>query len=168
MPLRRRARNRPQARKNTRRKTRRTAPPKKKVVKAWRPTKEVSVMAWVEDAFGHVLMVKQARGKKLWTLPGGKTKPRESLLSALKREIYEETGLNMSTAAPVDIYDRPKKSGVTILFRVLLKRSPLRPHRSREISTLAFRKEIPANSTPSAHYFWDRAQESFEPLSLLR
>jgi ADP-ribose pyrophosphatase YjhB (NUDIX family) len=37
-----------------------------------RPTKEVSVTARIEDAGQNVLMVRQAAGLKLWTLPGGK------------------------------------------------------------------------------------------------
>jgi hypothetical protein len=37
-----------------------------------RPTKEVSVTARIEDAGQNVLMVRQAAGLKLWTLPAGK------------------------------------------------------------------------------------------------
>jgi ADP-ribose pyrophosphatase YjhB (NUDIX family) len=36
-----------------------------------RPTKEVSVMAWIEDSHQKILLVRQAAGLKLWTLPGG-------------------------------------------------------------------------------------------------
>jgi ADP-ribose pyrophosphatase YjhB (NUDIX family) len=38
------------------------------------PTKEVSVMAWIEDPSNGVLLVRQAAGFKFWTLPGGKVK----------------------------------------------------------------------------------------------
>lgn len=55
-----------------------------------RPTKEVSVMAWIEDLDQNVLLVRQAAGLKLWTLPGCKVKRGESLLKALKREVYED------------------------------------------------------------------------------
>jgi ADP-ribose pyrophosphatase YjhB (NUDIX family) len=58
-----------------------------------RPTKEVSVMAWIEDAEQRFLLVRQALGLRLWTLPGGKVKRGESLVKALRRELYEETGL---------------------------------------------------------------------------
>ena len=57
-----------------------------------RPTKEVSVMAWIEYLANRVLLVRQAAGFKLWTLPGGKVKRGESLVKALKREVREETG----------------------------------------------------------------------------
>jgi ADP-ribose pyrophosphatase YjhB (NUDIX family) len=47
-------------------------------------------MAWIENDQGAVLFVRQALGRKLWTLPGGKVKRSESLKSALKREVREE------------------------------------------------------------------------------
>ena len=43
------------------------------------PKKEVSVMAWIEDDKGSVLLVRQVVGQRLWTLPGGKVKRNESL-----------------------------------------------------------------------------------------
>src|SRR6202030_2847377 len=66
--------------------------PRPKITRA-RPTKEVSVMAWIEDAEQKVLLVRQAVGLRLWTLPGGEVKRGESLVKALRRELYEETGL---------------------------------------------------------------------------
>lgn len=128
--------------------------------------KDISVMAWIEDAFGHVLMVKQTRGKRSWSFPGGKVGTLEPLAIALRREIKEETGLTVEIAAPVDLYDRPNKSSVAILFRVLLKKG--RPLvRTSEIEKIQFKRVLPANSTPSARYFWQRAQRSFNPISIL-
>jgi ADP-ribose pyrophosphatase YjhB (NUDIX family) len=57
-----------------------------------RPTKEVSVMAWIEDLANGVLLVRQVAGLKLWTLSGGKVKRSESLVRALKREVAKKLG----------------------------------------------------------------------------
>src|SRR6476619_5735957 len=72
-------------------------------------SREVSVMAWIEDACGNLLMVRQAQGKRLWTLPGGKAKASEKLEAALKRELMEELGERIRSATPVAFFDRPRK-----------------------------------------------------------
>jgi len=56
--------------------------PKKKSPR-FNPKKEVSVMAWIENDQGSILLVRQSAGQKLWTLPGGKVKRNESLERAL-------------------------------------------------------------------------------------
>lgn len=131
-----------------------------------RAGKDVSVLAWIEDAFGQVLMVKQTRGKRSWSFPGGKVGSMESLTDALRREIKEETGLTVEIAAPVDLYDRHTKANIAILFRVLLKKGRPKPAQG-EIERIEFKRSLPQNATPSARYFWHRAQSSFNPLSTL-
>ena len=131
-------------------------------------TKAVSVMAWIEDPFGSVLLVKQARGKKLWSFPGGKVKPKESLLGALHRELREELGLSIDVATPLDIYDRAPKAAIAVLYRVILKPQQVWRPRRGEIDEFAFRHKPPINGTPSLRYFWKRAQVSFDPLSFFR
>jgi 8-oxo-dGTP diphosphatase len=69
-------------------------------------------MAWIEDAQQKVLLVRQAVGLRLWTLPGGKVKLGESLVKALRRELYEETGLH----ALLGVLDRRDKDAITLLF----------------------------------------------------
>ncbi len=125
-------------------------------------------MAWIEDPYGQTLMVKQAYGKKLWALPGGKVKRNESLLGALRREILEETGYRVTHAYPIDFFDRPAKGNFAVLSRVLLRRNgPRRRRRPAELSGLAFQSKLPGKSTPSAKFFWKRALASFEPLSVI-
>jgi ADP-ribose pyrophosphatase YjhB (NUDIX family) len=72
------------------------------------PKKEISVMAWIENGQGAVLLVRQTAGYKLWTLPGGKVKTNKSLESALKREVREETGQSVKAAEYLQMYDRPE------------------------------------------------------------
>jgi len=128
----------------------------KKKRASFNPKKEVSVMAWIEDDRGAVLLVRQAVGQKLWTLPGGKVKRNESLERALKREVREETGLGVRAANYFQMYDRPKRGAITILFRVSVQRHAVRMHfPAEEIADIGFFDRLPTNATPSAKFFWE-------------
>ena len=83
-------------------------------------------MAWIEDAEQRVLLVRQAVGLKLWTLPGGKVKRGESLVKALKRELYEETGLHAQIGSLLGVLDRRDKDAITLLFAAVPKKSSIR------------------------------------------
>ena len=112
-------------------------------------------MAWIENDQGSLLFVRQAAGLKLWALPGGKVRRNESLESALKREVREETGLTVKAAVYLQIYDRPKRGAIAILFRVLVQRQAVRMHfAGEEIADIGFFDRLPRNVTPSAKYFW--------------
>ncbi len=117
--------------------------------------KEVSVLAWIQDAFGNVLLVQQTAGKQLWSLPGGKVKAPEALEKALRRELREEIGLAVKSVENIDIFDRPKKSALAILYRVALRQGRLQIH-DQEILQAAFCAVLPPRATPSARYFWRR------------
>jgi ADP-ribose pyrophosphatase YjhB (NUDIX family) len=133
----------------------------KRVRGVFNPKKEVSVMAWIEDDQGSVLFVRQAIGRRLWTLPGGKVKRNESLKSALKREVREETGLATATLHYQQMYDRPKRGAITILFLVTVKRHSVRLHLpTQEIADLGFFDRLPAAATPSARFFWNSELQS--------
>lgn len=127
--------------------------------------KRISVMAWIEDAFGGVILVRQSKGSRQWTLPGGKVKTGEALINALRREIREEIGAEVATAAPLDMLDRPRSGSLTILYRVLLKPGPLTPGEP-EIDKIGIRRKLPQGSSETAAYFWRRAQQCFEPFAM--
>jgi ADP-ribose pyrophosphatase YjhB (NUDIX family) len=127
----------------------------KRLIRSFNPKKEVSVMAWIQDDQGSVLLVRQALGRKLWTLPGGKVKRNESLKAALAREVREETGLITAAVSYRQIYDRPKRGTITVLFQVIIKRDSARMrYPTREIVDLSFFDRLPVASTPSAKFFW--------------
>jgi|HubBroStandDraft_2_1064218.scaffolds.fasta_scaffold180763_2 ADP-ribose pyrophosphatase YjhB (NUDIX family) len=131
----------------------------KRATRPFNPKKEVSVMAWIENDQGAVLFVRQALGRKLWTLPGGKVKRSESLKSALKREVREETGLVVTIVRYQQMYDRPKRGTITVLFRVSVQRDSARPHfPTQEIADLGFFDRLPTPATPSARFFWNAEQ----------
>ena len=66
-----------------------------------------AVVAIVKNDAGHVLLTKRAippyRGK--WVMPGGKIDMGEPITAALKREVFEEVGLDVHVEGLVDIYE---------------------------------------------------------------
>ncbi|WP_328464029.1 NUDIX hydrolase [Actinoplanes sp. NBC_00393] len=69
---------------------------------------------------GRVLMVhersRRSGGGEWWTLPGGGLRPGETAEEALRREVFEETGLVVSDAQYV--LEMPYPSGMTSVFAV--------------------------------------------------
>lgn len=123
-------------------------------------TRQVSVMAWIENECGEVLMVRQERGNRAWTLPGGKTRINEELQVALERELREEIGAITRAARLASIYDRARKRILTILFHVqIAPRKELAPQKKGEIAAIAFKSMLPRNSSPSAKYFWKQRRQ---------
>jgi len=110
-------------------------------------------MGWIEDPHGAVLLVKQKRGQKLWTLPGGKVLATETVENGLLREIFEETGAKVVFSAQIAMFDRPEKRNLTFLYRAQLSNDTLKPQ-AREIAAIEYRTVLPADSSPSLQYFW--------------
>ena len=62
------------------------------------------VNALVRDDEGRILIVGNCYDRQsdlIWGLPGGGVEPGEDLISALKRELYEETGLQAEVIGPL-------------------------------------------------------------------
>ena len=128
--------------------------PRPKITRT-RPTKEVSVMAWIEDAEQKVLLVRQAVGLRLWTLPGGKVKRGESLVKALRRELYEETGLRAQIGSLLGVLDRRDKDAITLLFVAVPNKNSIKvKQNNKEIKSADYQASLPKKASPSAKYFW--------------
>jgi len=65
----------------------------------------VTVGALVFDPAGRVLLVRTRKWSNLWGIPGGKVKGGETCLEALRREIKEETNLDIDTVEFVLVQD---------------------------------------------------------------
>lgn len=116
-------------------------------------------MVWIENQFGEVLLLKQKAGNKLWTLPGGKVRPHESLEKALRREVLEETGLKIDALTFRLYFDRSAKGAISFLFGARIKgRSDTVKPRTGEIETATFSAVLPRSATPSLLYFWQQVR----------
>jgi 8-oxo-dGTP pyrophosphatase MutT (NUDIX family) len=65
-----------------------------------------SVSAVVLDRRGRVLLQQRSDGGQ-WGLPGGSVEVGESVTEAVKREVFEETGLRVSVRRLVGVYSQP-------------------------------------------------------------
>jgi 8-oxo-dGTP diphosphatase len=117
-------------------------------------------MAWIEDSDRSVLLVRQSAGLKLWTLPGGKVKRGESLVKALKREVYEETGLRVQIGSLLGVLDRGDKDAITLLFAALFGDQPIKVKQKGEIDKKSFLAALPKKASPSVQYFWSARRGS--------
>ena len=115
------------------------------------------MLAWIPDALGRVMLIQQTTGRRLWSLPGGKVRTTEPIRRALLRELKEEIGVSVSSARIIDVFDRPRKGAVSILFQVSLASAKVKLA-EKEIRDYAFARKLPASATPSARYFWKRQQ----------
>lgn len=68
---------------------------------------KTAVVAVVRDGEGRVLLTKRAIPPYLgkWVMPGGKIDRGELITAALKREVFEEVGLDIHIEGLVDIYE---------------------------------------------------------------
>jgi phosphoglycolate phosphatase-like HAD superfamily hydrolase/ADP-ribose pyrophosphatase YjhB (NUDIX family) len=64
-----------------------------------------TVGALIADRAGNVLMVRTRKWSNLWGIPGGKIKWGESTLAALRREVREETNLEIDNVQFVFVQD---------------------------------------------------------------
>jgi len=67
------------------------------------------VRAIIQDEQGRILLVRR-KDNGLWGMPAGHMELNESVFDCLKREVKEETGLNVISATPIAIYSEPRFS----------------------------------------------------------
>jgi len=94
-------------------------------------------------------------GQATLVAPGGKAHSAEALKQALRRELKEEIGLTVVSAKVIDLFDRPQRSGLAVLFQTKLRKGELKL-RAKEIKNAAFVDKLPSKATPSVSYFWKR------------
>ncbi len=66
-----------------------------------------SARAIIQDQQGRVLFVRRS-DNAAWVMPAGSLELGESIMDCLKREVHEETGLEVIGATPIAIYSEPR------------------------------------------------------------
>ncbi len=90
------------------------------------------------DEQGRVLLAQRPPGKHLaggWEFPGGKLEPGEQRFDGLKRELYEELGIEVHSGEPLICYDHQYPDRLITLDLWLVTRYSGVPY-SREGQTL--------------------------------
>ena len=93
-----------------------------------------TVGALIFNGAGEVLMIRTHKWSNLWGIPGGKIKWGETSEAALRREIKEETGLNVTDIEFVLVQDCIHSEGILPrrAFRPAELHLPLRRQAARE------------------------------------
>jgi 8-oxo-dGTP diphosphatase len=78
-------------------------------------TFRIGVYAVIFDR-GRVLLAHR-RDIDWWNLPGGGREPDETVEEAMRREVREETGLDVLVERLIGVYSKPQKQEVVLTFR---------------------------------------------------
>ena len=77
----------------------------------------LGVFAAIFDVQGRVLCVRHNYGARDWGMPGGQIESGEDPLTAVEREIAEETGVIADINELVGVYSAPYRDDLVILFK---------------------------------------------------
>src|SRR5947209_16843705 len=106
----------------------------------------VAVSALIFDV-GRILLAHR-RDIDWWNLPGGGMEVGETVDEAVRREVYEETGLEVEVEQLVGVYSKPQKQEVVLTFRCHVTGGiPTQTAESRECRYFA-PSDLPASTLP--------------------
>ena len=89
----------------------------------------LGVFAAIIDKEGRILCVRMNYATHAWTTPGGRVELGESPLDALKREVLEESGLDVVPEELVGVYSKPYKNDIVLFFRArVVAQNPWQPN----------------------------------------
>jgi len=109
----------------------------------------VSVEALIVTDDGLLFLMRATEPVKgEWWLPGGRIHRGESLLDALRREVKEETSLNLSSCRLLNVYSRvlPERHDITIAYKCSVNQDKV--VLNEEHSEYAFFKKLPHHLHP--------------------
>jgi ADP-ribose pyrophosphatase YjhB (NUDIX family) len=91
------------------------------------PRHIVSVAGYVTNGAGETLLVRTAWRNDTWELPGGQVEENEPPHEALKREMWEETGIEVEPEGITGVYFNATRSILNLVFRARLLGGELTP-----------------------------------------
>src|SRR3984957_15102883 len=104
----------------------------------------LGVFAAITDEEGRILCVRMNYATRAWTTPGGRVELGESPLDALKREVLEESGLDVVVEELVGVYSKPYVDDIVLFFRArVVAHHPWQPN--EEIAQMGYfgRDDLP-------------------------
>ena len=90
------------------------------------PTHRVGAFAIVRDEDGRVLISRRV-DSGWYNLPGGGVEPHESAPEGLRREVREETGLEVEVGRLVGLYSKPQKHELVLTFEARVIGGSMQP-----------------------------------------
>lgn len=90
------------------------------------PTHRVGAFAVITDDDGRVLISRRS-DSGWYNLPGGGVEPHESAPEGVKREVWEETGLEVEVGRLVGVYSKPQKHEIVLTFAARVAGGAMRP-----------------------------------------
>ena len=87
-----------------------------RLIRWWAPSHTVGSLCLIEHE-GRLLMLRQSH-RWGWTLPGGLIDRGETAAQAARREVAEETGLDVEVGLPFGVVVDPRVRRVDVLYRV--------------------------------------------------
>ncbi|RAQ94814.1 NUDIX domain-containing protein [Thermogemmatispora tikiterensis] len=107
----------------------------------------VGVFALIFDDEGRVLLVHR-NDIDWWNLPGGGMELGETVEEAMRREVREETGLEVVVERLVGVYSKPQKQEVVLTFRCRVVGGVLTPTEEARDCRYFPPQALPANTLP--------------------
>ena len=111
-----------------------------------KPVFRIGVFALIFD--GERILLGLRRDIDWWNLPGGGMEPGETVDEALRREVHEETGLEVAVGQLVGVYSKPQKQEVVLTFRCQITGGTLQPTVETRESRFFDPHSLPLNLLP--------------------
>lgn len=102
------------------------------------PRQVVSVSGYINNDAGEILLVRTYWRGDTWELPGGQVEEGETLHEALRRQVLEETGIEVMATGVSGVYQNVGRGIVNLVFRG--RAAGGRPRPSPETHEVAFHR----------------------------